>query len=283
MKMSVFGAFAVLLVSTSAFAADLYQPEPIQPIEEPPVTVVEASGWYLRGDAGYSFNHLRGAKYFQGSNSYERDFDHASLRDAFTLGAGVGYQVNRYLRTDLTFDYMFRSKFNGSTSGGGSDFGACVVACTSKDVASLTAFSLLANAYVDVGTWGSVTPYVGAGIGGTYVKWNKLKNTSCSDSDPTNCDGTVEHGGKGSWRFTYALMAGASVDVTCNIKADVGYRFRHVDGGKMFGYASNGGPGYDKGFTSHEGRVGMRYIFNGCAEQAYIPPADIPLQQPVYK
>jgi hypothetical protein len=32
------------------------------------------------------------------------------------------------------------------------------------------------------------------------------------------------------------LMAGASIDVTCNVKADVGYRFLHVGGGDMFGY-----------------------------------------------
>ncbi len=32
-------------------------------------------------------------------------------------------------------------------------------------------------------------------------------------------------------------MAGATIDVTCNLKADVGYRYRHVQGGDMFGYA----------------------------------------------
>ncbi len=46
----------------------------------------------------------------------------------------------------------------------------------------MRAYSLLANAYVDLGTYGYITPYVGAGIGGTYVKWDKLRNTSCADN-----------------------------------------------------------------------------------------------------
>jgi opacity protein-like surface antigen len=156
------------------------------------------------------------------------------------------------------------------------------VACTSTDVASLTALSLLANAYVDIGTYGSFTPYVGAGIGGTYVKWNDLENTSCPDGGGA-CDDTYVHGGRKSWRFTYALMAGAAIDVTCNLKADVGYRFRHVTKGDMFGYNEGGGPGYDKGFYSHEARAGLRYSFNGCETASYIPPAEIPIEQPVYK
>ncbi|MBB4063175.1 outer membrane protein [Gellertiella hungarica] len=278
MKHFLLGAFALLAANGAAMAADLYQPAEPVPVAPPPVVVSEASGWYLRGDAGYSFNRSRGAWYFQGSNDTETDFTTAGLRNSFTLGGGVGYQVNSYLRTDLTLDYMFKGDFTGSTRG------ACGVAnaCTSTDIASMNALSLLANAYVDLGTYGSITPYVGGGLGGTYVKWGDLSNTSCDDSDSTNCDPTQTHGGNGNWRFTYALMAGASVDLTCNLKADVGYRYRRVEGGRMFDYKSFGGPGYDKGFDSHEGRVGLRYIFSGC-EQAYMPPVEVPVAPIVYK
>ena len=47
-----------------------------------------------------------------------------------------------------------------------------------------------------------------------------------------------------------------------NLKADIGYRYRRVEGGDMFGYAQNGGPGYDKGFDVHEARLGARYTFD---------------------
>jgi opacity protein-like surface antigen len=284
MMKSLIGAVAFMLAATSAFSADLYQPEAPQPAPE--VSVAPSNGWYLRGDVGYAFEKLRGANYFQGSNSSMADFASAKVDNNVTLGGGVGYQINNYLRADLTADYLFKSDFKGSTKG---DCGSCgpggtAVAATSRDVASLTAVSLLANAYVDLGTYGAFTPYAGAGIGGTYVKWDKLNNTSCADDDSSSCDGTVTHNGHGSWRFTYALMAGTSIDLTCNLKADVGYRFRHIEGGDMFGYSEGGGPGYDKGLNLHEARVGARYNFGGCETASYMPPADIPLApQPVYK
>jgi opacity protein-like surface antigen len=282
MMKSLIGAVAFALAATSAFSADLYQPEQAPP---PEVAVSQASGWYLRGDVGYAFTDLRGANYFQGSNANMADFNSAKLDDSWTVGGGVGYQINNYLRTDATLDYLFKSDFKGSTKG---DCGGCgpdftAVPATSRDIASMTAVSLLANAYVDIGHYGAFTPYVGAGIGGTYVKWDKLHNTSCSDDDSSSCDETVTHNGRGSWRFTYALMAGTSIDLTCNLKADVGYRFRHIEGGDMFGYNENGGPGYDKGLNLHEARVGARYNFGGCETAAYMPPADIPPAPQVYK
>ena len=282
MKKFLASGIALVLAATAANAADVYQPQPQpEPYEQAPeITVQEASGWYLRGDAGYSFKKSQGVDFYQGGSSASTaSFGRHDLRDAFTLGGGVGYQINSYLRTDVTLDYMFNSKFRGSTTGGGAGVGACAVACTSSDVASLHAYSLMANAYVDLGTYGYITPYIGGGIGGTYVKWSNLRNTSCAD-DGSGCDDEVSHGGKKNWRFTYALMAGASIDITCNWKADVGYRLRHVSGGEMFGYALNGGPGKDKGFYSHEARIGARYTFGGCDT----PPAYEPEPQPiVYK
>ncbi|MFT2213137.1 outer membrane protein [Rhizobium giardinii] len=268
MKSILIGVVAALLSGTAVFAADLYEPPIEQPIAEP-VQVASASGWYLRGDVGYVFTDLRGAHYYQGPGRFVQDFDDADLDDTWTAGIGVGYQINDYLRTDVTLDYIGDADFEGSTTG------ACGVAaaCTSRDVAALTAWSLMANAYVDIGTYGSFTPYVGGGIGGTQVRWDNLRNTSCETADPSNCDPTIDHDGRDKWRFTYALMAGTAIDLTCNLKADVGYRFRHVLGGDMFGYASNGGPGSDEGLYLHEARAGLRYSFSGCQE-AYVPPVE---------
>lgn len=280
---TLLAAAAVVLAASSAFSADLYTPEAAPVVPE--VTVAQSSGWYLRGDAGYAFTRLKGAKYFQGSNSNEVDFDRAKLDNGFNLGVGVGYQINNHLRTDLTFDYLFKSDFRGSTSGGcgscGFDGGPYDHAF-SRDKSSMRAYSLLANVYYDIGTYGAFTPYVGAGIGGTYVKWDKLRNTSCNSDDSSLCDDETDHKGRGGWRFTYALMAGTSIDLTCNLKADVGYRYRHIEGGDMFGYNENGGPGYNKDINLHEARVGARYTFGGCQTASYMPPAEIPAA-PVYK
>ena len=105
---------------------------------------------------------------------------------------------------DLTGDYWFKSDFEGSTSG----FCADGLPCTSSDKSSVEVFLLLANAYVDLGTYNGFTPYVGAGIGGAYVKWDELTNTTR--------DGSFKHEGGGDWRFAYAAMAGVSYCLTEN-------------------------------------------------------------------
>ena len=78
-------------------------------------------------------------------------------------------------------------------------------------------------------------------------------------------------------------MAGASYCLTNNLKLDVGYRYSRIGQGRMFHYANNGGPGFDRGFHIHEGRAGLRYQFGGansCAEpEPYVPP----VEPPVYK
>ncbi|KXG86203.1 outer membrane protein [Agrobacterium bohemicum] len=268
MKKSLIGIVAALMASQTAFAADVYQePPPAFPDQAPEVTVQEASGWYLRGDVGYSFNKSRSFEFSRaagGTNTLIRS-SRTSSDDSFLFGAGAGYQINNYLRTDLTFDYMGKSDYRGQadSAGGGID----------NFRSSMRAYSLLANAYVDLGTYGRITPYLGAGIGGAHVKWDKVQLDS----------GCCEFEGKGNWRFAYALMAGASIDVTCNLKADVGYRFRQIGSGEMFGGTGAVSSGRDKGLTSHEVRLGGRYVFNGCDTAQYIPPADIPLQPAVYK
>lgn len=274
MKKCLTSVFVLALTVSTANSADLYQPQPEPIMDAPEVTVQEASGWYLRGDVGYSFNDIRGANYYQGSNSTLTNFDHTSLKDSFLLGAGVGYQINNHLRTDVTFDYLTSADFRGGTSGVcGDGVGNPFVACSSSDKSYMHAYSLMANVYVDLGTYGYITPYVGGGIGGAYVKWGKLRNTICDDPYAAGCY-TSEHEGQKSWRFTYALMAGAAIDITCNLKADIGYRYRHIMGGDMFGYNLGGGPGDDKGFDMHEARIGARYTFGGCEAPPYEPPPE---------
>ena len=66
------------LTSTAALAADAYTPAP----------VVTASGFYIRGDAGWSWLDTKN--------------DSGSVA---VLGGGVGYRFNDHLRTDARVDY----------------------------------------------------------------------------------------------------------------------------------------------------------------------------------
>lgn len=265
----------------------IYPPIVGEPVYHETPAVSVASGWYLRGDAGFGWNRLRGASY--ATTTGTANFTTAKLKSSFSAGLGVGYKFNQRFRSDLTLDYLAKTKFEGSTGPGGpcTISGVGVVAapdCVSKDVASYTAWSLLANAYVDLFTYGRVTGYAGAGLGMTYIDWNKLENTECQASTGICNNTSIDHVGQHGWRATAALMAGASVKITCALAADVNYRYRFISGGGMFKYNSTGttGPGVTEAIHSHEGRAGLRYSFGGCAD-SYIPPYEPPALPPVYK
>ena len=87
---------------------------------------------------------------------------------------------------------------------------------------------------------------------------------------------TTVHGGAENWRFAWALMAGTSYCLTNELKLDVGYRYSHINGGRMFELASvvgGAGPGFDDGFDVHEARAGLRYQFDGGSGCAPEPDA----------
>lgn len=276
-----------MAMTLPAAAADLYEP-PV--VEAPPVQIqyqnVDYGGWYIRGDVGYHKSKIDGIEYITygpGTN----DFDFGKLKGALSLGAGVGYQINSYLRTDVTADYWFKSNFRGQTSG---DPGTCGVPggpCVSTDSSKFSALLLLANAYAELGTYKRITPYVGAGIGGAHVKWGDLRNEIPPFIDDY-------HKGAKGWRFAWALMAGASYCINSNLHADLGYRFSQIAGGRMFQYAdsSAGGPGSGPGFhghlNTHEVRAGLRYQFGAgtperCGEQQQFVYQQPEPYVPVYK
>ncbi|RWE27874.1 outer membrane protein [Mesorhizobium sp.] len=261
-------AFAALFAGAAGpvFAADMVEPM----VEQAPPPVVEAQpadvgGWYILGDIDYHQSDLDSIDYITyGPPPGTNDFDFGDLKGGFSLGAGVGYKVNDYFRTDLTADYWFKSDFNGQTSD---------LVTTSTEVSKMSAFLLLANAYVDLGTYHGITPYVGAGIGGARVKWDDVRDPNTTEFNP----------GVSSWRFAYALMAGASYCLTDKLILDAGYRFSHIQGGRMFEFdTSSSGPGFDHGIDTHEVRGGLRYQFggnNGCAAPVV---AYQPEPEPIY-
>jgi len=255
-----------------AVAADL--PEPV---EEAPPPVVEAQpidvgGWYIRGDLDYHKSTIRGIDYMTYAvdpcncsvTPGSKSFDFGKLKGGFSLGGGVGYKINDYFRTDLTADYWFKSNFNGQTSD---------LTTVSTEVSRMSALLVLANAYVDIGTYHGITPYVGAGIGGAHIKWDTVHDPNTTETNP----------GSSNWRFAYALMAGASYCLTDRVILDAGYRFTHIQGGRMFEFdTSSSGPGFDGGINTHEVRGGLRYQFggnNGCAAPVV---AYQPEPEPIY-
>lgn len=260
------------LVATSAVASDL------DIINAPEIDVSQstvAEGWYIRGDLGYS-GWMKGANpdytvYSPGGTVFSREsFDSERFSKSFSYGVGMGYQFNNFLRADLTTDF-----FNGDLSGKSNINLPCSgsqpagTSCGFNHKAEYSAINVMANGYVDLGTYAGITPYVGAGAGVTNLRWGDLNTRTYCEAGSSLCndDEYVEGKLRGydSWRFTYALMAGASVDLTNRVKFDLGYRFSDTAGGDMFrygateqGWGASGAKGRDEGFQKHEIRAGIR-------------------------
>jgi opacity protein-like surface antigen len=257
-----------------ALAADYEPPVVVSPPDQF-VPVEVGSGWYLRGDVGYAFNRDMDDVNFRTfdpvSGAYtDGTLDSASLSSGMTYGIGFGYTFNQWLRSDITLD-GFKSDVDGSfattTPCGGAPAGTT---CLMKGSGSVQTLSLMANGYVDLGTYAGLTPYVGAGAGVSRVKWSDMSEDFYCEDGTAACSasllGSTSHSGKTDYRFTYALMAGLAYDISPNLKLDVGYKYTHVAGGDMFGWDSissaagaTGAQGKDDGFSSQEVRVGLRY------------------------
>jgi opacity protein-like surface antigen len=206
----------VLIPAAPSLAAD-YDP-PIY-IEQAPefVPVEVGSGWYIRGDLSYNFDGPDYDYTIPGGETNNRRFGG---------GLGAGYHFTDMLRGDVTINYLGRDTFDGAGGGG-------VIA------ASHSAWSGMANAYLDLATVVGITPYVGAGVGVLYTKHDDF--AFLPDDQ---------------YRFAYALMAGASYKVTDNLSVDLGYQYLNSPKTQYQNF-DMGTVG--EGVEYHQVKLGLRY------------------------
>ncbi len=277
-------AGAVLAGATAvASAADLRGPAPVglppAPIAAP---IAEASGWYLRGDIGigqmdgkFEVNQV-GVGVARGS--------HESFGSTVFAGIGAGYQFNSWLRADITgeyrgaTDFRFKDRFCFDAVAGGCAFGpppsgngAVGINSISGKISSTVG---LVNAYVDLGTWHGLTPFVGAGVG--FARHTIYGMTDIGSVDTyvagvganTTTFGTL--GDKTKTNVAWALHAGVGYDVTQSLKLELAYRYLNM--GSVTSNASVCGvtvcatPPYTiraKNLDSHDFRIGMRWMLGG--------------------
>ena len=200
---------AVIMAGAAAFgwplatagAADLppvydtpsYQGAPeVQPVEI-------GTGWYLRGDVGYNFNDDSGI-YVDSRSTYATG-NGTGIRNVFdnsrvTGGVGVGYQFTDLLRGDITADWLAHGSFDDTYQGGcpvfqydANDVQSLITgSCRSDSDGGLDVYNFMANAYVDLGTYVGLTPYIGAGIGVANVRANYSESQVCNENDNPDID-----------------------------------------------------------------------------------------------
>lgn len=220
---------------TAAMAADMpkgYPPE----LPIPRVRSFELnSGWYVRGDIGYGWGRLDGAQSATGFT----DPSSNSLGGAVTGGLGVGIKRD-WIRTDLTADYLSDMKYQGT------------IAAPNDVTAKMSAWSVLLNGYLDLGSWYRISPYIGAGVGAARVRVSDVQSTAAPPFTPGLSNS--------QWNFAWAAMAGVGYAVTPNIVADIGYRYLNLGDAKSAADAA--GLMTFKNIASHQVRVGLRWSFD---------------------
>jgi opacity protein-like surface antigen len=216
-------------LQAGARAADLLPPAP--PIEEPlRGAIVEESGFYLRGDLGVANANASNlnSTYRDGSTlaSLGTVEGPVSVGDPFLLGLGFGYQFNAWLRADITGEYRNSINYHASSTyqWGAPGNSPCDptsgIWCGDAFTGQVKTGLFLANGYVDVGTWGGFTPYVGGGVGLAAYQVSGLKDTSLY---PANAFGFANN--TNGTNFAWALMAGVSYRFSPSLLLDVGYRY----------------------------------------------------------
>jgi opacity protein-like surface antigen len=264
--MLVVAGSAVILSLNAAGAADLGLPPP-------PPPPVEFSGWYLRGDIGFTNQQVDHANYNFGALAPPDSVQtiHKNFETGGLFGLGVGYQFNNWLRVDVTGEYRTASTFHGYEI---NTFGATTV--SEHNTLIKTEWVALANVYADLGTWWCVTPFVGAGIGASSVILDGFEDRSIIDTG-ANVFHANNYAGRGEkWNFAWAAYAGLAYKVTPGFTIELAYRYLYLGDGQtgspITGYdGTYQGAFYElKDIDSHDLKIGVRWML--APEPVYAPP-----------
>lgn len=288
----------------TARAADL----PPAPSYLPPPEAVDTSGWYLRGDVGVgiaSSPDIR-STFYDGSGaaltgdtlgstvpSFARV--QQSIGDSAFVDLGVGYQVNNWLRFDATGEYRTGQHVSTLESyDAGYFYGAPGYLGYDQYTGNVQSSVFLANAYVDLGTWWCLTPFVGAGVGAAYNRVYGLSDLGVGGPSFYDASGNFQSGvGNGGYGFArtsghfdlaYAAMAGVSYAVTPNVKLELAYRYLNMGEATsgVINCVNSTGCVAEKhryNLESNDIKIGMRWLISdvGVAAPAYLPAPEAPI------
>jgi opacity protein-like surface antigen len=223
--------------SSAGFAADLGYS-----IKDAPPPAPSGRVWYLKGTIGAGNNEV-GSMWNEAYASGDFTVGHKDMKSSPFYGIGIGVEHNRWLRFDITGEYRGKYLFIGNdryNNGGACPGSGCGSNSFTADIESWVG---LANAYIDLGTWRGLTPYVGGGIGIASVSVLGLEDVNV----PQN--GWAYGADHTETNFAWALYAGVSYDVTSQFTVDLGYRYLDMGDAKSGPVTTYLG---DEAYSGHE-------------------------------
>ena len=264
-KLSALARSITLLVSVGApclaHAADLLPPLPPEPLP-PPVEI--GGGWYLRGDVGVGAVDIGKAKttLLRGNLPDAYVYDQLGAGDQFFAGGGVGYGFG-FFRGDVTAEYRGGTKlyavdrFNGFFPDGRRGTGI------NKYDGKLSSVLVMANGYIDLGTWHGVTPFVGGGVGYAYHTISNFSDIGAGTAQGGFGTSPDKHSGS----FAWAAHAGLAYSVTPNLQLELAYRYLNMGDARTGTLTCLCGSEYSalrlKDIDSHDVKFAMRWMLGG--------------------
>ena len=250
---AVAGAALLAMSAVPAGAADLGYGS----VKDIPPPAPSGRAWYLRGTIGMT-NPNADSIWADEFATVDFTVHHKDIKSAPLFGFGIGVEHSRWLRFDITGEYRGKQHFvaHDSYPAGGTppddwEEGA------NDHSANLESWLGLANAYIDLGTWHGITPYVGGGVGFATI-------TTMGYKDINVPQGAFWYAQKDktTTNFAWALYAGLAYDVTPQLTLDFGYRY--TDLGSVYTGAVTDNTDVERGLeirdiTSHDLLFTARY------------------------
>ncbi|WP_392562302.1 outer membrane beta-barrel protein [Orbus sturtevantii] len=213
--------------------------------------LAENTGFYVGGKLGASIMQSKDIQ----SRGYDRtntDYDYILLgnknKAVFNMGVNAGYDFNvSYqlpIRAELDYTYRSDAKISTSEYVFSSIAGNAGGAYSDEDAnLKIGQSTLMVNGYYDFYNSTDFTPYVGAGLGMSFIKYK---------DEYTNVSKT---------QLAWSAMAGVSYKVMPDLTASLEYRY--LDSGKVKDN-ENDGDWQDKHsakLNSNDISIGLRYAF----------------------
>lgn len=184
---------AAIAMTGAVHAADLVVDVPMSE----PIAVAD-TGWYLSVFGGGQWaSSIEGD---DGDQIFDFDSDMGWL-----VGAAVGAHFTDNLRGEIELS-------TGAVALTGLSIDGVDAGSISDGSASAT--YLLGNLWFDIPTGSGFTPYIGGGLGASYVT---------AEGTADDIPYTVDMAG---WGWAYQVGAGVKFDVADNVALDLGYRFK---------------------------------------------------------
>jgi len=319
MKTSVAAALAGLAIaSTPTLGADLFgtAPPPMSySASQSPLAEV-GSNWYLRGDVGLDFDQAPTFSMADVSKPnpgagilpFSSGLGSSKWHDDFSADIGIGYRYNNWLRLEGTWEYRTAASGNNAnsvlcpattTAVGTFGYlydvtGTATPVCTGALNLNRRDSTALAAAYLDLGNYWGVTPYVGGGLGlnvdmiSGRVNYTVNSTGAAQSFTPSLTTGVANQwvdsggtaispqpnipltGGRETWSHSihtthysmaWALMGGFGIQLSPSATLDIGYRYLNA-GTSTLSVNPQTGSTVKIPNVSQDIRVGIRLMAN---------------------